>query len=425
MLLIIVSLLVALSILVFVHELGHYLVAKRFGVIVEEFGFGYPPRLLTFWHTRGKAVIDGQRIVIPSDFSLPEELESGSLVTYDTTSDAKGRTVLTRIEKVEPGVELGRAGRVELLDPGTLFSVNAIPFGGFAKMLGEEDPGSPGSLASKGKLPRILVLAAGGAMNLLAAAVFFALAFGVGAPAVAEPENAMISLVAPNSPAEAAGLLAGDVIIRAGETEILDIETLQAYTQEHLGETVVLTVERDEEVLHVQVVPRTEPPPQEGPIGIGLSPRTTIKRYPWYEALWLGVRQTATLTGFIFTVPVQLVQGLIPADMARPVGPVGVGQLVGDAVQYSLDTGWWFPVMQMMGSLSVALAVTNLLPLPALDGGRILFVLVEAVRGKRVDPSKEGLIHLIGMILLVALMLFITWQDVINPVPSVDWGSFF
>lgn len=425
MLLIIVSLLIALSILVFVHELGHYMVAKRFGVVVEEFGFGYPPRLLAFWHTRGKVVIDGQEIIIPRDFRLPEELESGSLVTYETSTDSKGRGFLTRIEKVEPGVELGRAGRVEMLDPGTLFSLNAIPFGGFAKMLGEEDPSSPGSLAGKGKLPRILVLAAGGGMNLLAAVVFFALAFAVGAPAVAEPENAMVSLVAPGSPAEEAGLQAGDVIVRAGDTDILSITALQKYTSEHLGEPVVLTVERDGEVLRVQVVPRAEPPPEEGPIGIGLSPRTTIKRYPWYEALWMGARQTVTLTAFIFTVPVQLIQGLIPAEMARPVGPVGVGQLVGDAVQYSLDTGWWFPVMQLMGSLSVALAVTNLLPLPALDGGRILFVIVEAIRGKRVDPSKEGLVHLIGMILLVALMLFITWQDVINPVPSVDWGSFF
>ena len=118
-------------------------------------------------------------------------------------------------------------------------------------------------------------------------------------------------------------------------------------------------------------------------------------------------------------------EGLIPANLARPVGPVGVGQLVGDAVQYSLDTGWWYPAMQMMGTLGVALAVTNLLPLPGLDGGRILFVLVEAVRGKRIDPAREGLIHLIGLALLVALMLFITWQDVINPVPSVDWSTFF
>ncbi|MDX9833346.1 MAG: M50 family metallopeptidase, partial [Anaerolineae bacterium] len=348
MLLIIVSLLIALSILVFVHELGHYLVAKRFGVVVEEFGFGYPPRLLAFWHTKGKVVIDGQEIIIPRDFRLPEELESGSLVTYETSTDGKGRGILTRIEKVEPGVELGRAGRVEMLDPGTLFSLNAIPFGGFAKMLGEEDPSSPGSLASKGKLPRILVLAAGGGMNLLAAAIFFALAFAVGAPAVADPENAMISMVAPGSPAEEAGLQAGDVIVRAGDTEILNITSLQRYTNEHLGEPVMLAVERDGEVLQVQVVPRAEPPPEEGPIGIGLSPRTTIKSYPWYEALWMGARQTVTLTGFIFTVPVQLIQGLIPAEMARPVGPVGVGQLVGDAVQYSIDTGWWFPVMQLM-----------------------------------------------------------------------------
>jgi regulator of sigma E protease len=81
--------------------------------------------------------------------------------------------------------------------------------------------------------------------------------------------------------------------------------------------------------------------------------------------------------------------------------------------------------MQMMGTLSVALAVTNLLPLPGLDGGRILFVLVEGIRGRRVDPAKEGLVHLIGMLLLVALMLFITWQDVVNPIPSLDWSSFF
>ena len=104
---------------------------------------------------------------------------------------------------------------------------------------------------------------------------------------------------------------------------------------------------------------------------------------------------------------------------------MGVGQLVGDAVQFSLDTGWWFPVMQMMGTLSVALALTNLLPLPAMDGGRILFIIVEGIRGRRLDPAKEGMVHLVGMLLLVALMLFITWQDVVNPLPSLDWASLF
>jgi regulator of sigma E protease len=419
------GLVVALSVLVFVHELGHYLAARRVGVVVEEFGFGYPPRLFTFWRTRGRIVLDGQEIVIPSDLDLPEDLVVGSRVIYEARTDEKGRQVLTGIREADAEPAGGSADQVEFLDPGTAFTVNAIPFGGFARMLGEEDPSSPGSLASKGKLARIFVLTAGGAMNLLTAVVFFALAMGVGAPTAADPENAMVTGVASPSPAAAVGLQLGDIIIRANDTEILTLEGLQAFTNEHLGEEIVLTVERDGQTLQMTLVPRLDPPEGEGPIGIVLGPRMTIERYPWYEALWLGLRQTVRLTVFILSVPVQLIQGLIPANLARPVGPVGVGQLVGDAVQYSLDTGWWFPVMQMMGTLGVALAVTNLLPLPGLDGGRILFVLVEAIRGRRVDPAREGLIHFIGLALLVALMLFITWQDVINPVPPVDWSTYF
>ena len=422
----VVSLVIALSILVFVHEMGHYLAAKACGVVVEEFGFGYPPRLFALWRTRGKLLVDGKEILIPRRFELPKELGSSSLVTYETVANAKGRPVLTRLEVVEPEDPAAAfASPVGLVDPGTLFSVNAIPFGGFAKMRGEEDPTAPGSLASKGKLSRIFVLSAGAAMNLLTAILFFALAMALGAPAVADPENAMVTAVTPGSPAEAAGLLPGDVIVRADAVDILTITSLQEYTHAHLGQPIVLAVQRDGQDLEITVVPRVEPPAGEGPMGIGLSPRTTIKQYPWYEALWAGARQTVMMTGFIFTVPVQVIRGLIPAELARPVGPVGVGQLVGDAVQYSLDTGWWYPAMQIMGSLGVALAVTNLLPLPGLDGGRILFVIVEGIRRRRLDPAKEGLVHLIGLAFLVALMLFITWQDLINPVPAVDWSSFF
>jgi regulator of sigma E protease len=422
----IVSLILGLSILVFVHELGHYLAAKWTGVVVEEFGFGYPPRLFAFWHTKGRIVVDGRELVIPRGFRLPRELSLGSMVMFESAADSKDRQVLSAIEEVDPtDPAAAAAGRVEYLDRGTIFSVNAIPFGGFARMLGEEDPSAPGSLASKGKLARIFVLSAGGLMNLLAAVLFFALAMMMGAPTIADPENAVVNSVSPGSPAEAVGLQAGDLVLRADDTEILNIAGLQEYTQAHLGQTIVLTVQRDEDMLEIAVVPRVDIPPGEGPIGIGLSPRTTIERSPWYEAIWSGMKQTVTLTGLIFTLPVQIVRGLIPAELARPVGPVGVGQLVGDAVQYSLDTGWWYPAMQIMGTLSVALAITNLLPLPGLDGGRILFVIVEGIRGRRVDPAKEGLIHLIGLALLVALMLFVTWQDLVNPVPGVDWSSFF
>ncbi len=422
----VISLLFALSIMVFVHELGHLLAAKRANIVVEEFGFGYPPRLWTFWRNKGRIVIDGQEIVIPRSFELPEDLQARDRVVYETETDEDGREVLTHIEAADPDTpEAADAGEVELLDPGTIYSVNAIPFGGFAKMLGEEDPTFPGSFASKGKLRRIIVLVAGAGMNLLTAVAFFSAALMLGAPAVADPENAMVNAVAEGSPAEAAGLQPGDVILRANGTEILEISDIQEFTQAHLGEEVVLTVERDGQLIEIEIVPRPDPPANEGAMGILLSPRTTIRKYPWHEAIWSGVKETVMLAGFIFMVPVQVVRGLIPAGMARPVGPVGVGQLVGDAVQYTIDTGWWFPVMQMMGTLSVALAVTNLLPLPGLDGGRILFVIVEGIRGRRVDPAREGLVHLIGMLLLVALMLFITWQDVVNPIPSVDWGSFF
>jgi regulator of sigma E protease len=422
----IISLVIALSIMVFAHEFGHFIVAKRSGVVVEEFGFGYPPRLLTFGRTEGQVVIGGKKIVIPRGLKLPEGLQARASVTYQTTTDAKGREVLSRIEEVDPeDPSAPKGSRIDMLDPGTTFTLNAIPFGGFARMLGEEDPEFPGSLASKGRFTRIFVLSAGVGMNLVTAIAFFSLALGLGAPTVASPENAVVSAVSAGSPAQAAGLQVNDVIVQADNTPILNINDLQTFTQAHLGQTVVLTVHRGDQVLEISLVPRTNPPSGEGPMGVSLSPRTVIKHYAWYSALWAGLKETASMTAFIFTVPVQVAKGLIPANLARPVGPVGLGEIVGETVQYSLNTGWWFPVMQLMGSLSVSLAVTNLLPLPGLDGGRILFVIIEGIRGRRIDPSKEGLVHFVGLMLLVALMLFITWQDVVNPLPPINWSNLF
>jgi regulator of sigma E protease len=422
----VISLLIALSIMVFGHEFGHFIVAKRSGVVVEEFGFGYPPRLVTFGRTEGRIVIGGKQIVIPRRLDLPEGLQARSVVIYETETDAKGREVLSRIEEVDPqDPSAPKGSQIDMLDPGTLFTLNAIPFGGFAKMLGEEDPEFPGSLASKSKLTRIFVLSAGVGMNLVTAIAFFSLALGLGAPTVATPENAVVSAVSAGSPAQAAGLQVNDVIVQADNTPIQNITDLQQFTQAHLGQTVVLTVHRGDQVLHISLVPRTNPPSGEGPMGVSLSPRTEIKHYAWYSALWSGLKETASMTAFIFTVPVQVAKGLIPANLARPVGPVGLGEIVGETVQYSLNTGWWFPVMQLMGSLSVSLAVTNLLPLPGLDGGRILFVIIEGIRGRRIDPSKEGLVHFVGLLLLVALMLFITWQDVVNPLPPINWSNLF
>jgi len=426
MLLTIISLVVALGIMILVHEIGHMLTARGAGIVVEEFGIGYPPRLLSLWRNKGKLVAGGKTLIIPRRLQVPREIAAGSLISYQSATDAKGRLVLTAVAEVDPDDPLAeRASSVEFIDRGTLYSINAIPFGGFAKMRGEEDPTAPGSFASKGKIARIWVLAAGSLMNLLTAALFFALAFGAGAPAVSDPPNILIAEVVANSPALQAGLQSGDLLIRVDDLPVETIEGLQEYIAGSGATPIVFTVQRGGETLALEVVPRQNPPEGEGPTGIVLGQRTVMVHYPWHQSLWLGLKEALTMAGLTLSLPIQLIRGLIPTDLARPVGPVGIGGLIGDAVRYTLDTGWWYPVMRMLGSLSVALAVTNLLPLPALDGGRILFIIVEAVRGKRVDPAKEGLVHLIGMALLVALMLLITWQDLVNPLPSLDWSSLF
>ncbi|HFD39757.1 MAG TPA: PDZ domain-containing protein, partial [Anaerolineae bacterium] len=262
MIITILGLIIALSTVVFIHELGHYASAKLSGIVVEEFGFGYPPRLLAFWRTKGKVIIDGQEIAIPRKVELPEGLQARSVVRYETETDSQGRRVLTRIQSADStNPDDLPTGYVEFFDPGTLFSLNAIPFGGFAKMLGEEDPTFPGSLASKSKRTRVFVLSAGALMNLVSAVFFFALAFALGGPAIAEPENAVITAVAPGSPAEAVGLQPGDVILKTDDVEILAAADLPAYVQAHRGEPIVLTIQRGDDLLEITVVPRLDPPP--------------------------------------------------------------------------------------------------------------------------------------------------------------------
>jgi regulator of sigma E protease len=418
----ILSLLLSLSLLVLVHELGHFLVGRRANVIIEEFGIGYPPRLFTLWRSDGWMEVEGKRYIIPGKLRLPDDLNRHSWVRYTVGKDGKGRTVLTSLEVAdEDDPEGAPSHAIQALDKGVIYSINAIPFGGFVKFLGEEDPTYPGSLASKSKLTRIAVLSAGAAMNLVMAFLFFAGALMLGRPVVADPENAVVSAVAPRSPAEQVGLQPGDVVLEANGQQILTVDDLIAITRAASGQPVELLIERGDELLEVRVTPREDPPAGEGAMGVVLRARTELRRYGLLEALWAGARETASLTVLIISIPAQIIQGLIPVEQARPVGPVGIGQLVGGAVQFSLESGWWFPVMQIMGSLSMALAVSNLLPLPALDGGRILFVLVEAIRGKRVDPAKEGLIHLVGLLILVMLMLFVTWQDIFEPVPMIEW----
>jgi len=361
-----ISFVVVLSLLVFVHELGHFVAAKRAGVKVEEFGFGYP---------------------------LPN-----------------GLLTITLFKRGE-----------------TTYTLNPIPFGGFVRMAGEEDPNIERSLASKSKLVRVGVLSAGSVMNILLGIVFFSLCFMLGWPEPIEFDNAIIESVASGSPAEQAGLKIGDIVIRADNEYIDNPDELVAYTRNKPNQEMLLVVKRGGQILEVRVTPRLD---SEGVsrIGVRIIPAVTkigLKTYPFGGATLRGLERTIGVIAFTFYIPVLVIRGLLPIEMARPIGPAGIAQLASQAVQQSVETGWWFPILNLMALLSTGLAVANLLPLPGLDGGRILFVIVEAIRGKRIDPEKEGAVHLIGIAFLVTLLLFITYQDITTPVYTVDWTSMF
>lgn len=361
-----ISFVVVLSLLVFVHELGHFVMAKRAGVKVEEFGFGYP---------------------------LPNGLLTISLFKHGETT----------------------------------YTLNPIPFGGFTRMAGEEDPDVERSLASKSKLARISVLSAGSVMNILLGIVFFTLCFILGWPEPVEFENVIITGVRSGSPAEQAGLQMGDIVIRADGKYIDNPDELVAHTLKKLDQEMLLVVKREGKIIEVRVTPRLDSE-SVSRIGVAIDAAPTkygLRTYPFGEATLQGLKQTIGVVSLTFYIPVLVIRGLLSIEMIRPIGPVGIAQLAGQAVQQSVEIGWWFPILNVMALLSIGLAVANLLPLPGTDGGHILFVIVEAIRGKRIDPEKEGAVHLIGLALLVTLMIFITYQDITAPVQTVDWTSMF
>lgn len=333
-----------ISLLVFVHEFGHFLVAKRFGVRVEEFGFGFPPRLMVLGHW--------------------------------------GETV---------------------------FSLNAIPLGGFVRLTGEDDPSLLGSFARQGPGSRALILVAGATMNFVLAFFLFGLAAFLGEP-VPDTTAVRVTNVEPGSPAAEARLQVEDLILSIDGREVFDSTTLVRYTQERLGQEVTLIVLRGDQELTFILTPRPDPPPGEGPMGISIETMVTSTRlesHPLWEAVPIGVQRTFVAAAAIVRGVILMVQGLIAPEVS---GPIGIAQITGEVAQLGLSF-----LLQFTAFLSVNLALLNLLPFPGLDGGRLAFVVVEVLRGgKRVDPQREGLIHFIGMAILVGLILVVSYFDILR-----------
>jgi regulator of sigma E protease len=332
-----------LAVLIIAHELGHFATAKAFGVKVEEFGLGFPPRLF--------------------------------------------------------GIKRGE----------TLYSLNAVPLGGFTKMAGEEDPNVERSLASKSVGARVIVLSAGSIMNFLLPILLFTIAFMV--PHNVVTGDVMVAEVAPESPAAVAGIEVGDTLVSINDEPVQSISDLQTYTQLNLGKEVNLAVRHsDETVEEVRLIPRWKPPSGEGAIGVAVSmpePVITRQSYPFWEAVPMGVSECID-TFVIFKN--EILKWFIGATPVQVTGPVGIAQMTGEVAQAGLS-----PLLLFAGFLSINLAIINILPLPALDGGRIVFVLLGWIRrGRRISPKTESLVHAIGFALLIAAMIAVTYQDIIR-----------
>lgn len=299
---------------------------------------------------------------------------------------------------------------------GTIYSLNWIPVGGFVRPAGEDDPNVPGGLASASKRARLFVLAAGSGMNFITAILFFWLALVLGAPAV------QVSDVTPNSPADVGGLQAGDIILEVEGDIVMSSGTLINTVSERAGTAIDLVILRDGEEQTVSVTPRRAgeyDPATEGPLGIGIGQGPQIRRGP-IEAISGSLSFMWEYISLYAKLPSMLINGEITAQEARPVSIIGISQIAGEAAESSASGRTLYPILTMASFISVALGLTNLLPIPALDGGRILFVLIEAIRGRRIEPEREGMVHVIGMLVLLALMVVLIIQDIVNPILPIQ-----
>ncbi|HYB02230.1 MAG TPA: M50 family metallopeptidase [Ktedonobacteraceae bacterium] len=402
---------------VLVHEFGHFITAKWAGIRVEEFGIGFPPRLVGF----RKKDSGGWEVIWFSGRHNPEDAyadqKQQSYVSKDGVVNAspealKGEDYAYNTQR-EP-----RSG------DHTIYSINLLPIGGFVRMPGENgeinDPEGrydPQSFAAKSAGKRIIVLIAGVTMNVILAMVLFTIAYGLGEPTF----PATIGKVVAGSPAAVAGLQPGDTIVSVNGqpvqlfTDVQNIvnKSIAAHNQQA---TVPVELEirhaGQEQTVTTTVHVRVHPPQGQGPMGV--EEKIVFVSSPLWEAPFKGIQHTFSVTGDFINQIAQMIAGAVKPQLA---GPVGIVKITGEVASSVPDLGWW-PILSLTAILSLNLAIINILPIPALDGGRILLILIELLRGgKRLKPEREGIINFVGMAILLTLMVIITVNDVIH------WGS--
>ena len=360
MLLTIIVFILILGLLIFSHEFGHFISAKKAEIKVEEFGFGFPPRVF--------------------------------------------------------GIKKGE----------TLYSLNLIPLGGFVKIYGEQRTKirifkDRRAFYSRPIWQRAIIIAMGVCMNLLLAAILLSIVHGIGVPTIIEnssmaanAKNVQIQIIeiAKDSPAETAGLKMGDAIqelkAQNSSLKINEVEQMQEFVARYAGEDITLIIKRGNDVLEKTLTPRISPPEGEGPLGVALA-KTGIITYPWYAAIWQGIKTTGQLIVTFIEFFYQLLKTLILKGVliGELAGPVGIAALTSQMTKLG-----FVYILQFAAILSINLAIINAIPFPALDGGRLLFLAIEKIKGKPVSAKAENLVNSIGFALLIVLMILVTFRDI-------------
>lgn len=456
---------------VFIHEFGHFLVSRLLKVDVEEFGFGLPPRMLTLWRQRGWLRLrGGPRIEIPPNFAVPftwsTVLDRDVSITADPVGsrlvlrtlafdeliparrawadpmkqpeihvDDKGRLVEpppadAAPREVKVGTQEGQqklTGEIAELHPGTQFTLNWLPIGGFVRPKGENDPNVAGGLAAASPWTRLAVLFAGPTMNLLLGILVFSLLFfRMGVP---DYTKVQIAEVMPDSPAAQAGLKPEDLVVAANGQPITDSTELHDVIYGNLDKPIQLTVQRHGQTVDVTAVPSSTRPQGAGALGISMGP-ALIPSGSVVESVRYGSMAVYEQTRLLVLLPAQLVRGTASPESSRFVGIKGIYDLFGQAVSRDVQSREptttspsspatspepTYFTLELIGILTISLGVLNLFPFPALDGGRILFVLPELILRRRIPPKWENTINAVGMALLLMFMLYVNVMDFVNP----------
>ncbi len=363
MLITILIVIIALIGLLVLHELGHFIMAKKLGVKVEEFGVGYPPRLF--------------------------------------------------------GKKFGE----------TIYSLNLLPFGAFVRITGEEKRVDDArSFSQKPIWQRMLIILGGVISFWIIAFLIFSLLAGVwGLPTAVSDDfqgktYLQIIQLAKDSPAEKAGLEAGDILKKIvipaqatgeddSQIEVTKISQVQEVSQGNLEKEIVLTLQRGNRIIDISLIPRTSPPEGEGAIGIALARVAKIKS-SWYQSPWVGLKMTVEKTVQIPLIFANILKRLLEGERiegVQLVGPIGLGGFMNQALEVGADN-----FLMFLGLIAVWLAIFNVLPIPALDGGRFLFLVIEAIRGRPVSEKTEEKITEFFFILLLILMFLVTIKDIIH-----------